>query len=132
MVLLGSKERTTLKEISELLEKETIDLDNPSENKGRERSHGISHQKIGKDLMTQDELAVMDNSKCILQLRGERPFLSDKYYVTGHPNYKYLSDENPNFSLNLVKEINPAHRVVIKQVTDIYNVGALESKLGQK
>jgi type IV secretion system protein VirD4 len=132
MVLLGSKERTTLKEISELLEKETIDLDNPSENKGRERSHGISHQKIGKDLMTQDELAVMDNSKCILQLRGERPFLSDKYDVTGHPNYKYLSDENPNFSLNLVKEINPAHRVVIKQVTDIYNVGALESKLGQK
>jgi type IV secretion system protein VirD4 len=82
--------------------------------------------------MTQDELAVMDNSKCILQLRGERPFLSDKYDVTGHPNYKYLSDENPNFSLNLVKEINPAHRVVIKQVTDIYNVGALESKLGQK
>jgi type IV secretion system protein VirD4 len=132
MVLLGSKERTTLKEISELLEKETIDLDNPSENKGRERSHGISHQKIGKDLMTQDELAVMDNSKCILQLRGERPFLSDKYDITGHPNYKYLSDENPNFSLNLVKEINPAHRVVIKQVTDIYNVGALESKLGQK
>ena len=130
MVLLGSKERTTLKEISELLEKETIDLDNPSENKGRERSHGISHQKIGKDLMTQDELAVMDNSKCILQLRGERPFLSDKYDVTGHPNYKYLSDENPNFSLNLVKEINPAHRVVIKQVTDIYDVGALESKQG--
>jgi len=130
MVLLGSKERTTLKEISELLEKETIDLDNPSENKGRERSHGISHQKIGKDLMTQDELAVMDNSKCILQLRGERPFLSDKYDVTGHPNYKYLSDENPNFSLNLVKEINPAHRVVIKQVTDIYDVGAFESKLG--
>lgn len=130
MLFLGGKERTTLKEISELLGKETIDLDNPSENRGREKSHGISHQKMGKDLMTQDELAVMDNSKCILQLRGERPFLSDKYDITRHPNYKFLSDENPNFSFNLEKEINTAHRVVIKQFTDIYDVGALESKQG--
>ena len=80
--------------------------------------------------MTQDELAVMDNSKCILQLRGGRPFLSDKYDITSHPNYKFLSDENPNFSFNLEKEINTAHRVVIKQFTDIYDVGALESKQG--
>ena len=130
MLFLGGKERTTLKEISELLGKETIDLDNTSENRGREKSHGISHQKMGKDLMTQDELAVMDNSKCILQLRGERPFLSDKYDITRHPNYKFLSDENPNFSFNLEKEINTAHRVVIKQFTDIYDVGALESKQG--
>jgi len=130
MLFLGGKERTTLKEISELLGKETIDLDNTSENRGREKSHGVSHQKMGKELMTQDELAVMDNSKCILQVRGERPFLSDKYDITRHPNYKILSDENPDFSFNLGKEINPAHRVVIKQVTDIYDVGAFESKLG--
>ena len=92
MLFLGGKERTTLKEISELLGKETIDLNNPSENRGREKSHGVSHQKIGKDLMTQDGLAVMDNSRCILQLRGERPFLSDKYDISRHPTYKFLSD----------------------------------------
>ena len=130
MLFLGGKERTTLKKISELLGKETIDLDNTSENRGREKSHGISHQKMGKDLMTQDELAVMDNSKCILQLRGERPFLSDKYDITRHPNYKFLSDENPNFTFNLKKIMNPAHQVVIKQVTDIFDVGAIKSKLG--
>ena len=129
MLFLGGKERTTLKEISELLGKETIDLDNTSENRGREKSHGISHQKMGKELMTQDELAVMDNSKCILQLRGERPFLSDKYDITKHPNYKYLSDENPNFSFNLGKVINPYHRVVTKHFTDIYDLGAYESTL---
>ena len=92
MLFLGGKEKTTLKEISEILGKETIDLDNTSENRGREKSHGIIHQKMGKDLITRDELAVMDNSKCILQLRGERPFLSDKYDITKHPNYKFLSD----------------------------------------
>lgn len=82
--------------------------------------------------MTQDELAVMDNSKCILQLRGGRPILSDKYDITSHPNYKFLSDDIPNFSFNLGKQINPTHRVFIKQVSDIYAVGALESKLGLK
>ena len=106
MLFLGGKERTTLKEISELLGKETIDLDNTSENRGRDRSHGISHQKMGKDLMTQDELAVMDNSKCILQLRGERPFLSDKYDITKHPNYKFLSDHNTSQTYKAVKVIN--------------------------
>jgi len=88
------------------LGKETIDLDNTSENRGRDRSHGISHQKMGKDLMTQDELAVMDNSKCILQLRGERPFLSDKYDITKHPNYKFLSDHNTSQTYKAVKVIN--------------------------
>ena len=106
MLFLGGKERTTLKEISELLGKETIDLDNTSENRGRDRSHGISHQKMGKDLITQDELAVMDNSKCILQLRGERPFLSDKYDITKHPNYKFLSDHNTSQTYKAVKVIN--------------------------
>jgi len=92
MLLLGGKERTTLKEISELIGKETIDLGNTSENRGREKSHGINHQKMGKELMTQNELAVMDNSKCILQLRGERLFLSKKYDTGKHPNNKLLSD----------------------------------------
>jgi len=128
MLFLGGKEKTTLKEISELLGKETIDLDNTSENRGREKSHGISHQKMGKDLMTQDELAVMDNSKCILQLRGERPFLSDKYDITKHPNYKFLSDEDPKFSFDLKQEIYATHQVVTKQFTDIYDLGAFESR----
>ena len=130
MLFLGGKERTTLKEISELLGKETIDLDNPSENRGREKSHGISHQKMGKDLMTQDELAVMDNSKCILQLRGERPFLSDKYDITEHPNYKLLSDSDPTKAFRIETEISKSLRISTEQVTDIFELGALEFKLG--
>jgi len=130
MLFLGGKEKTTLKEISELLGKETIDLDNTSENRGREKSHGINHQKIGKELMTQDELAVMDNSKCILQLRGERPFLSEKYDITKHPNYKLLSDVDPTKAFRLEAEINTSLRIGKEQVTAIYNVDALESKLG--
>jgi type IV secretion system protein VirD4 len=101
MLFLGGKESASLKEISDLLGKETIDLDKTYENRGREKSHGISHQKMGKDLMTQDELAVLDNSKCILQLRGERPFLSDKYDITKHPFYRYHSDVNPNFEYEI-------------------------------
>lgn len=94
MLLLGGKERSTLKKISEILGEETIDLDHTSENRRREKSHGIRHQKMGKELMIQDELVVMDNSKCILQLRGERPFLSDKYDITKHSYYKFLSDHD--------------------------------------
>ncbi len=130
MLFLGGKERTTLKEISELLGKETIDLDNTSENRGREKSHGISHQKMGKELMTQDELAVMDNSKCILQLRGERPFLSDKYDITKHPNYKLLSDVDPTNAFRLETEISPSLRIGTEQVTAIYDVGVIGSKPG--
>jgi len=91
-LFLGGKEKSTLKEISEILGKETIDLYNTSITKGNQESHGQNFQKLGKELMTQDELAVMDGNKCVLQLRGVRPFFSDKYDITKHTNYKYLSD----------------------------------------
>ena len=91
-LFLGGKEKGTLKEISELLGKETIDSLSQSENRGAQTSHGLSYQKLGKELMTQDEIAVMDGSKCILQLRGVRPFFSDKFDITKHPRYQYLSD----------------------------------------
>ena len=89
---LGGKEKGTLKEISKLLGKETIDSLSQSENRGAQTSHGLSYQKLGKELMTQDEIAVMDGGKCILQLRGVRPFFSDKFDITKHPRYQYLSD----------------------------------------
>ncbi|NCC86030.1 MAG: type IV secretory system conjugative DNA transfer family protein, partial [Clostridia bacterium] len=101
VLFLGGKELTTLKELSETLGKETIDLLNTGESRGRERSHSLSYQKLGKDLMSIDELAVLDGGKCILQLRGVRPFLSDKYDITKHPNYKYLSDAEPYNSFRI-------------------------------
>ena len=91
-LFLGGKEKTTLKEMSELLGKESIDLYNTSENRGREKTCGLNYQKLGKELMSQDEIAVMDGGKCILQVRGVRPFLSEKFDITKHPRYKYLSD----------------------------------------
>ncbi|NBJ90531.1 VirD4-like conjugal transfer protein, CD1115 family [Acutalibacter sp. 1XD8-36] len=96
-LFLGGKEKTTLKEISEILGKETIDSFNTSEIRGRELSHGLNYQKLGKQLMTEDEIAVMDGGKCILQLRGVRPFFSDKFDITKHPKYKYLHDTRPHF-----------------------------------
>ena len=94
-LFLGGKEETTLKSWNSLLGKETIDLYNTSVTKGTQESHGQNYQKLGKDLMTVDELAVMNGGKCLLQVRGVRPFLSDKYDITKHPNYKYLSDYDP-------------------------------------
>ena len=98
-LFLGGSEPTTLKELSSALGKETIDIANSSENRGKEVSHGLSYQKLGKDLASVDELAVLDGGKCILQLRGVRPFLSDKYDITKHPNYKFLSDADPKKQL---------------------------------
>ena len=92
MLFLGGKEGSTLKEISETLGKETIDLYNTSDTRGQGRSYGMNYQKTGKDLMSRDELAVMDGNKCILQLRGVRPFFSDKFDITRHRRYKELSD----------------------------------------
>ena len=91
-LFLGGKEKTTLKEIAEILGKETIDLYNTSDTRGSQRSYGMNYQKTGKELMSQDEIAVMDGGKCILQVRGTRPFLSDKFDITAHKNYKYLAD----------------------------------------
>lgn len=90
MLFLGGKEKTTLKEMSELLGKETIDLYNTSETRSNQKSFGLNYQKTGKQLMTEDEIAVMDGGKCILQIRGVRPFYSDKYDITKHPNYRLL------------------------------------------
>ena len=125
MLFLGGKERTTLKEISELLGKETIDLDNTSENRGREKSHGISHQRMGKDLMTQDELAVLDNSKCILQLRGERPFLSDKYDITKHKNYQFLADANQELAFDYKKRVSKSISLGNNHITELYDIGCV-------
>lgn len=104
-LFLGGKEKSTLKEISEILGKETIDSFNTSENRGTQVSHGLNYQKLGKELMTQDEIAVMDGGKCILQVRGVRPFFSDKYDITKHPNYKYLADADKKNEFDIERYI---------------------------
>ena len=101
MIFLGGKERTTLKELAETLGRETIDTYNTGESRGKETSHSLNYQKLGKELMSVDELAVLDGRKCILQLRGVRPFLSDKYDITKHPYYKYLSDADPRNAFHI-------------------------------
>ncbi len=98
-LFLGGKEKSTLKELSETLGKETIDMYNTSETRSNQNSYGTNYQKLGKELMSQDELSVMDGGKCILQLRGVRPFLSDKYDIMKHPRYKMLSDDNKEMRL---------------------------------
>lgn len=100
-VFLGGSEPTTLKELSEALGKETIDTFNTSDTRGNSPSYGTNYQKLGKELMSRDELAVMDGSKCILQLRGVRPFLSDKYDLTQHPNYKYTADFDKKLTFDI-------------------------------
>ena len=105
MLFLGGKEKTTIKEISEILGKETIDSFNTSENRGKEISHGLNYQKLGKELMTQDEIATMDGGMCILQVRGIRPFFSKKYDITKHPNYKYLSDADKKNAFDVERYI---------------------------
>ena len=106
-LFLGGKEETTLKSWNSLLGKETIDMYNTSVTKGNQESHGQNFQKLGKDLMSVDELAVMDGGKCLLQIRGVRPFLSRKYDITKHPNYKYLSDYAPKMLLTLKNSSQP-------------------------
>ena len=123
-LFLGGKEKSTLKEISELLGKETIDLYNQSENRGSQISHGLNYQKLGKELMSQDELAVMDGGKCIFMLRGVRPFLSDKYDLTKHPNYKYTADADKQNVFDIERYIRK-QKVVVKP-NDIFDVYELD------
>ena len=118
-IFLGGKEPTTLKELNQALGKETIDTFNTGESRGREVSHSLNYQKLGKDLATVDELAVLDGSKCILQLRGVRPFLSNKFDITQHKNYRYLSDANPKNEFDIEKFLS--HRLKPKQ-DEAYNV----------
>lgn len=110
-IFLGGKEPTTLKELSASLGKETIDSFNTGESRGKETSHSLNYQKLGKELMSQDELAVLDGGKCILQLRGVRPFLSDKFDITKHPNYKYTSDFDKRNELDIERFLSPQLRL---------------------
>ncbi len=121
-IFLGGKEPTTLKELSAALGKETIDTFNTGESRGREVSHSLNYQKLGKELMSQDELAVMDGGKCVLQLRGVRPFLSNKYDITKHPNYKYTSDFDKRNELDLERFLSHRLRLKADAVCEVYEV----------
>ena len=123
-IFLGGKEPTTLKELEAVLGKETIDTYNTGESRGRETSHSLNYQKLGKALMSQDELAVMDGGKCILQLRGVRPFLSDKYDITQHPNYKYTADADPKNSFDIEGYLKARLKLKPNQVCDVYEIDA--------
>ena len=122
-IFLGGKEPTTLKELSQSLGKETIDTFNTGESRGRETSHSLNYQKLGKELATIDELAVLDGGKCILQLRGVRPFLSDKYDITRHPNYKYLSDANPKNAFDIEKFLSTKLVPKADEAYEVFDAG---------
>ena len=124
MLFLGGKEQSTLKEISAMLGKETIDTFNTSDTRGSQRSYGLNYQKLGKELMAPDELAVMDNSKCILQVQGVRPFFSDKYDITKHPQYRYLADADERNTFHVSKFLK--HRLKVKP-EDKYEVYEMEA-----
>lgn len=128
MIFLGGKEKTTLKDLSETLGKETIDMFNTSDTRGTQRSYGLNYQKLGKELMSMDELAVMDGGKCILQLRGVRPFLSDKYDITKHPNYKYLSDYDKRNTFDIEKYLSTKLKLKPNEVYDVYEIDLKDEK----
>jgi type IV secretion system protein VirD4 len=123
MLFLGGKEKTTLEEISKMLGKETIDMYNTSVTKGTQESHGQNFQKLGKELMSIDEIAVMDGSKCILQVRGERPFLSSKYDITKHKNYKLLADCNRKNTFDIENYLSTNLRL---KSSDVYDVSVVD------
>lgn len=118
-IFLGGTEQTTLKDLNTILGKETIDMYNTGQSKGSQESHSLNYQKLGKDLMTMDELAVMDGAKCIVQVRGIRPFLSDKYDLTKHPNYKLTADYDRQNFFDVVKYLD--HSLILK-ADDEYEV----------
>ena len=121
-IFLGGKEPTTLKELAAVLGKETIDTYNTGESRGRETSHSLNYQKLGKELMSQDELAVMDGGKCILQLRGVRPFLSDKYDITKHPHFKYTADADDKNAFDIEAFLSARLKLKPNEVCDVYEV----------
>jgi len=121
-IFLGGKEPTTLKELSAVLGKETIDTYNTGESRGRETSHSLNYQKLGKELMSQDELAVMDGGKCILQLRGVRPFLSDKYDITKHPNYHLTADADPRNAFDIEQFLSTRLKPKPNEVYEVFEV----------
>ena len=121
-LFLGGSEPTTLKELNQALGKETIDTYNTGESRGRETSHSLNYQKLGKDLASIDELAVLDGGKCILQLRGVRPFRSNKFDITKHPNYKYLSDANPKNNFDIEKYLSTRLKTKPDEVYEIFEI----------
>ncbi len=123
MVFLGGKEKSTIKDLEEVLGKETIDMFNTSDTRGSQRSYGLNYQKTGKALMSQDEIAVMDGGKCIMQLRGVRPFLSNKYDITKHPNYKYLSDYDKRNTFDIEKFLSTKLRTKPDEEYDVFDMG---------
>ncbi len=130
-IFLGGKEPTTLKELNQALGKETIDTYNTGESRGREVSHSLNYQKMGKDLATIDELSVLDGGKCILQLRGVRPFLSDKYDITKHPNYKYLSDANPKYAFDIEKYLSTELKPKQDEKYDAYQIEVSQAEIAK-
>ena len=117
-----SSEPSTLKELSQSLGRETIDTYNTGESRGRETSHSLNYQKLGRELMSVDDLATLDGGKCILQLRGLRPFLSDKYDITKHPNYKYLSDADPKNTFDVEKYMSRRLKLKADEEYDVYEI----------
>ena len=131
-LFLGGSEKTTLKDLSESLGKETIDLMNNSVTKGSQPAFGQNYQKLGKDLMSIDELSVMDGSKCVLQLRGVRPFLSDKYDITKHKNYRFLSDANPKNAFNIGKFVSTQLKVDPNEAYPIFEYVEAEEEMPEE
>ena len=128
-LFLGGKEKTTLKELAEVLGKETIDIYNTSDTRGTSQSYGLNYQKTGKELMSQDEIAVMDGGKCIMQLRGVRPFFSDKFDITKHKRYKELSDFDPKNTFDIEDYVKHLHRMKVTpdtEVNDAFDCGEVE------
>ena len=123
MLFLGGKEKNTLKDLSEILGKETIDLYNTGESRGKETSHSLNYQKTGKELMSMDELSVMDGNKCILQLRGVRPFLSNKYDYTKHPNYTLTSDADEKNLFSIEKFLSHKLKIKSTDTVEVYDCG---------
>ena len=125
-IFLGGSESTTLKELNQALGKQTIDIYNTGESRGREQSHSLNYQKLGRDMMGIDELAVMDGSKCILQLRGVRPFLSDKYDLTQHPNYQLTADFSKKNKFSIEELLDGKPRMKADDVYDVVDMGDSE------
>lgn len=130
-LFLGGREESTLKSWNSLLGKETIDMYNTSVTKGTQESHGQNYQKLGKELMTVDELAVMDGNKCILQVRGVRPFFSSKYDITKHPNYKYLADYNDKNTFNIEKYLSTRLKLKPDDVYEVYEFDIADEALSE-
>ena len=129
VLFLGGKEKTTLKDLTETLGKETIDIANTGESRGREKSYSTNYQRLGKELMTMDELSVLDGSKCILQLRGVRPFLSRKYDITKHPNYKYLSDYDPKNAFDIEAYLHCKLKLKANEEYDAYETDVTDADI---